>query len=120
MLAFDLLVPCTMIGFGRLFLTKAPKNINYLFGYRTSASMKNRATWEFAHRYIGTLWYRLGWLLLVLTLVLMLFFFGKDVNTVGNVSIVLVGIQLIPLVGSIIPTETALKRNFDQFGRKKS
>ena len=41
MLVIDLLIPLTMIGFGRLFLKKIPKDINALFGYRTSMSMKN-------------------------------------------------------------------------------
>lgn len=36
--------PVTMVGFGRLFMAKAPKNINMLFGYRTAMSMKNRDT----------------------------------------------------------------------------
>ena len=48
MLIMDLLVPVTLIGFGKYFKTKAPKEINAVFGYRTSMSMKNRDTWEFA------------------------------------------------------------------------
>ena len=36
MLIMDLLLPFTMIGFGRYFMKKAPKEINSVFGYRTS------------------------------------------------------------------------------------
>ena len=50
MLIMDLLLPFTMIGFGRYFTKKAPKEINSVFGYRTSMSMKNKDTWEFAHK----------------------------------------------------------------------
>ena len=50
MLIMDLLIPTVMVLFGRAFLKKAPKEINYVFGYRTSRSMKNRDTWEFAHQ----------------------------------------------------------------------
>ena len=46
MLIMDLLLPFTMIGFGRYFMKKAPKEINSVFGYRTSMSMKNKDTWE--------------------------------------------------------------------------
>ena len=53
MLIMDLLLPFTMIGFGRYFMKKAPKEINSVFGYRTSMSMKNKDTWEFAHKYCG-------------------------------------------------------------------
>ena len=58
MLIMDLLLPFTMIGFGRYFMKKAPKEINSVFGYRTSMSMKNKDTWEFAHKYCGKVWYR--------------------------------------------------------------
>ena len=64
MLIMDLLIPFTMIGFGYIFLKKAPKNINTLFGYRTTMSMKNKDTWEFAHKYCGKLWYVWGMILL--------------------------------------------------------
>ena len=40
MLIMDLLLPFTMIGFGRYFMKKAPKEINSVFGYRTSMSIK--------------------------------------------------------------------------------
>ena len=53
MLIMDLLLPFTMIGFGRYFMKKAPKEINSVFGYRTSMSMKNKDTWKFAHKYCG-------------------------------------------------------------------
>ena len=50
MLIMDLLIPFTMIGFGKMFLKKAPDQINYVFGYRTSMSMKNQDTWVIAER----------------------------------------------------------------------
>ena len=50
------LLPFTMIGFGRYFMKKAPKEINSVFGYRTSMSMKNKDTWEFSHKYCGKVW----------------------------------------------------------------
>ena len=60
MLIMDLLIPFTMIGFGKMFLKKAPDQINYVFGYRTSMSMKNQDTWVFAHHYCGKIWYICG------------------------------------------------------------
>ena len=48
MLIMNLLIPFTMIGFGRHFMRKAPQKINGIYGYRTTMSMKNRETWEFA------------------------------------------------------------------------
>ena len=36
MLIMDLILPFTMIGFGKYFMKKAPKEINSVFGYRTT------------------------------------------------------------------------------------
>lgn len=35
---------------------RPPKKINSFYGYRTAMSMKNRETWEFAHKHCGKLW----------------------------------------------------------------
>lgn len=119
MLVMDLLIPAVMIGFGRSFMTKAPQNINATFGYRTTMSMKNKDTWEFAHKYCGKLWFRCGLVLLPLSVIPLLFVLNKDITTVGNVGLIVAGVQLVPLVGSIFPTEAALKRTFDQNGLRR-
>ena len=119
MLVMDLLIPAIMIGFGRSFMTKAPQNINATFGYRTAMSMKNKDTWEFAHKYCGKLWFRCGLVLLPLSVIPLLFVLNKDISTVGNVGLIVAGVQLVPLVGSIFPTEAALKRTFDQNGLRR-
>ena len=46
MLITDLLIPTTMMVFGKLFMKKAPDSINPVFGYRTAMSMKNKETWQ--------------------------------------------------------------------------
>ena len=68
MMVMELLIPLIMIIFGKYFSKKSPKEINYLFGYRTSMSMKNKDTWEFAHKYCGKLWLKIGWIMFVVSL----------------------------------------------------
>ena len=119
MLIMDLLIPFTMIGFGYFFLKKVPKNINALFGYRTTMSMKNKDTWDFAHNYIGKLWYRIGLFLLPLSIIPLLFVLGKDKDTVGNLGAAIVMIQLVFLIVPIFPTERALKKTFDKKGNRR-
>lgn len=113
MLLMDLLIPLTMIGFGRIFLNKAPKNINAIFGYRTTMSMKNKDTWEFAHKFCGKLWFRCGVVLLPISVIPLIFVLNKSIDTIGTVGGIICAIQLIPLVGAIFPTEAALKKTFD-------
>ena len=110
MLIMDLLLPFTMIGFGRYFMKKAPKEINSVFGYRTSMSMKNKDTWEFAHKYCGKVWYVCGMVMLPITVIFMLLVIRKNEDCVGSIGGIICAVQLIPLIGSILPTEIALKR----------
>lgn len=119
MLIMDLLLPFTMIGFGRYFIKKAPKEINAVFGYRTSMSMKNRETWEFAHKYCGKIWYICGLIMLPITVLCLLLVIGKGEDYVGTVGGIVCGAQLIPLIGSIFPIEIALKKNFDKNGKRR-
>ena len=119
MLVMVLIVPITMIVFGRLFSNKVPKDINHTFGYRTKRSMMNKDTWKFAHAYIGKLWFICGLILMPISVAIMVFVLGKGTDTVGTVGAILTVVQMIPMIGAIIPTEYALKKNFDELGRRR-
>ena len=100
-------------------MKNAPKEINAVFGYRTPMSMKNKDTWEFAHEYCGKIWYVCGLILLPITVVCLLLIIGKSEDYVGMGGGIICGVQLIPLIVSIFPTEMALKKNFDKNGNRK-
>lgn len=119
MLIMNLLIPLIMILFGRYFVKKAPDKINILFGYRTTMSMKNQDTWQFAHKYCGKIWFVCGSVLLPVTVAGMLLLIGKDKDFIGNVGSIICMLQLIPLVLTILPTEIALKKTFDKDGNRK-
>lgn len=119
MLAMDLLIPAIMILCGHFFQKKAPGAINPVFGYRTSMSMKNQETWEFAHHTCGRLWYRWGWGMAAVTAAALLLVLGKDQDTVGTVGEVVCIAQLIPLFGTIVLVETALRARYDRNGIPK-
>ena len=57
MLIMVLLIPLTMLFFGWLLFRKIPKEINYVYGYRTKRSMMNEETWRFANQYFEKAWY---------------------------------------------------------------
>lgn len=119
MLIMALLIPCSMIGFGKLFLKRSPKDINAVFGYRTNMSMKNKDTWNFAHKHCGKLWYVGGIVLLPISAIAMLCALGKSTDFTGTVGGIICTVQLIAAIGSIFPTESALKKNFDKNGNRK-
>lgn len=114
----DMMLPLIMIICGKWFLKSAPKEINMVVGYRTSMSMKNKDTWDFAHKYCGKLWYKWGMVMLPVSAVAMLFALGKNENTVGIVGGIICTAQVIILIGSIYPTEKALRKNFDRNGKR--
>ena len=117
--ACDLLIPVMMLGFGKIMRKHAPKDINYIFGYRTTRSMKNDDTWKFAHEYCGRLWCKIGIIMLIPPVIVHIPFYNSNENTIGMVATIVMTIQVIVLIASIFPTEIALKKNFNDDGTRK-
>ena len=115
----SLLVPVIVIITGRMMWKHYPKNVNGLIGYRTTLSMRNIDTWKFANEYCGRLWYRIGILMLIFSIIICLLFFKASYNTAFMASLILIAIQCIILVATIFPTENALKREFSEEGRRR-
>ena len=118
MTLMTMLLPLVMLLLGLYFTRKSPKEINYLFGYRTTRSMKNKDTWEFAHKKIGKLWLAVGAIILPVSAVIMVLVLGQSKDVIGNTGSVIVLLQLVPLIATIFPVEKALKENFDEEGNK--
>ena len=119
MLIMVLLIPLTLLFFGWLLFRKTPKEINYVYGYRTKRSMMNEETWRFANQYFGKAWYLCGLISVPLSVMAITLVLGKGTETVGTIGGIITMLQMIPLVGAMIPTEIALKKNFDENGRRK-
>ena len=114
-----LLIPLTMIFFGWLLFRKTPKEINYVYGYRTKRSMMNEETWRFANQYFGKAWYLCGLISVPLSVIAIALVFGKGPGTVGMVGGIITMLQMLPLIGAIVPTESELKKNFDENGKRR-
>ena len=114
-----LLIPLTMIFFGWLLFRRTPKKINYVYGYRTKRSMMNEETWRFANQYFGKVWYLCGLILAPLSVIAIAIVFGKEPGTVGTVGGIITMLQMLPLIGAIVPTESELKKNFDENGKRR-
>lgn len=114
-----LLIPGVMILFGGLFLKKPPKEINGLYGYRTTMSMKNKDTWDFANKAIGKLWFKLGIELFIITVICVTVMLGVNKELLGKYGLVLFYLQIAVLILSIFPVERKLKENFNKNGTRK-
>lgn len=113
------IIPAMMVIFGRVMWKHPPKKINGVYGYRTKRSMKNMDAWNFAHEYCGKLWWRTGWIMLIFSVIIQLPFLKSGEDTIGVLGMILCIVQCAVLVLSIIPTEKALQRNFDDDGIRR-
>ena len=118
-IVFTLFIPVLMILCGYLMYKHTPKDINCLVGYRTAMSLKNQETWDFAHNYCGRLWVKVGaGMTIISALVCGPYFFMSSGKATVIMCIAEV-IQVVFLCWTIVPTERALKDNFDQDGNRK-
>ena len=118
MLVMSCIIPLIMLAFGAFFKRGGAKEPNWAFGYRTFMSMKNKDTWKFAHEYCGKLWYKLGWIMLLVTLAAMFLMRGDDQRTNLLGTFIMIA-QIASLLLTIIIVELALKRKFDKDGNRK-
>lgn len=107
-------LPILMIILGQVLLKKPPKNINGIYGYRTSMSMKNKDTWEFAHRYCGNLWVKSGIAMLPVVVL-----WQVVTARLSMWSILLTQIEVVVMLATVVLTEVALRRTFDKNGIRK-
>lgn len=108
----NLLAPCLLIICGWMMWKHCPKEINGVVGYRTKQSMRNRDTWQFANEYCGRLWWKLGWILLLPSALVLVPFYQSGDAMIGIVSGILATVQCIVLIGSVFPVENALRKRF--------
>lgn len=113
------MIPFMMILFGYIFKNNPPKDINSIYGYRTSMSKKNMDTWNFAHHYFGKLWFVIGIIILPVSIIPMFFFIKQSTDVVGTAGSIIEIIQIIVLLIPIYSTEKALKKTFDENGNRR-
>ena len=118
MLIMALLIPTSMIVIGAIYVKRPPKNINIIYGYRTTRSMKSQEAWEFANRLIGKYWLIIGLIMIVPFGLSMLFVLNKSDDIIGIFGAILLLVEIIPLEIPIFFVEKALKKNFDENGNK--
>lgn len=119
-LIVSLFIPVFMIIYCNVYRVKAPKDMNGSNGYKTTMSRLSKDTWEFANHYYNRIMRIAGWILLMISIMVMFFTFGKDDNIIFNSILALFGIQIVVILICIIPTEKALRKNFDEYGNKRN
>jgi uncharacterized membrane protein len=94
-----------------------PKEINSLYGYRTTLSMKSQQNWDEGNRYSTALIIKCGWVLvitgLIITALLMLVPISPEARTLTKV-ILMLACAFATVIILFRATEKHLKNKFDQ------
>lgn len=94
---------------GYLMYKYPPKKINFLVGYRTFSSMKNKEMWDFAHEYCGKIWMILGLMMVILSSILYLLVWLKIISFTENILLIIISGEVVILLLSIFIVENKLK-----------
>lgn len=118
-LVANTILPIIITISGIVLIKRVPNKINGGAGYRTAMSMKNHDTWVFANHYFGKVCAIVGPIMFILALAATIFVYGKDDKVISDLILAVVTIEALVLIASTIPTEKALRKNFDKDGRRK-
>jgi uncharacterized membrane protein len=84
-----------------------PKKINSLYGYRTTSSMENQEKWDFAQKYSSKEIMKLGFLLLISSLLSLI----TNFDNLTNMFIGL-GLMILIVIVLLLRVEKAIKIKF--------
>ena len=97
-----------------LFKAYPPKNRNWLYGYRTTRSMKSQETWDASNKYSVDLMIWISVITIICQVVTYLLF------EPATALLISCSVMCILLVGIFVIVEKHLKENFDREGNPKS
>ena len=120
LLAFAMLAgPVTLLILGGLYLYKPAPEANYSFGFRTYYGMGSIEAWQFSQKIAGLIFGVLGAALLVIMLIVILFFIGKDLLQVAMIAMVCLLIQVVLILAARIVVAALCKKYFDKNGDRR-
>lgn len=88
-----------------------PKKINALYGYRTNRSMLNQDIWDFANSFCTKQFLMYSGISFIAALVFA--YLAKEISWQP------MALMILSLAVSVIKTEQALTKNFDEEGKRK-
>ncbi len=74
--------------------------------------MQNMDTWKFAHEHFGKQWWKIGWIILLPSVLVLLPVYNSTENIISVVFLAVEAIQMVFLLYPISRTERALKSKF--------
>ncbi len=84
-----------------------PKKINYFYGYRSPASMKNQKVWDFSQHYSGIKMFQSGLALVAISFLNLFLNLSEGLQVSIGLSLV-----IVPCIYLFFSTERAIRKNF--------
>lgn len=107
------IIPFMILLIGYLMYKYPHKKINFLVGYRTFSSMKNKEMWDFAHEYCGKVWMILGLMMIIFSSILYFLVWLKVIAFTENIVSGIVLGEVGMLLLSIFIVENKLRKNIN-------
>ena len=108
-----LIPPIAILGIGIFWKVSPPKFQSEGLAYRTNLSSASKEAWNFAHYHCAKLWVRIGFMLLIVSL-LLLFVFPDNRK---DYFLWLIGGQMVLFCVSAFLVDALLKSSFDEQGK---
>ena len=112
---FVLAAPICILVFGLCFLFLPPKEANHRAGYRTYFGMGSVEAWRFSQRIAGLIFGALGALLLIIMLIVVFCFIGKDLLQIARTAVICllwqVGLTLIARISICVMAGVYFDKN---------
>lgn len=114
MIIINLAIGPLLLILSLIFKAFPPKDINWIYGYRTKRSMRSQETWEASNQYSADL---MMWVGIITTIAQVILYYLFEPATAVLVAC---GIMCILLVSTLFVVERYLKENFDSEGKRIS
>ncbi len=113
-----LIGPVLLVTLGAMYLLRPAPEANFKYGFRTYFGMGSIEAWRFSQKIAGLAFGGLGAILLLVMLIVVLTFFGKDLFRIANTAIICLlwqaGLSLIARLVVAIMCYTYFDKNGDR------
>ena len=111
--------PVLMLALGAMYLLRPAPEANFKYGFRTYFGMGSIEAWQFSQRIAGLIFGGLGVLLLVIMLIVVLTFIGKDLFRIAGTTIVCLIIQAVLTLAARVTISVLCWKYFDKDGNRR-
>ena len=118
MFIFTLIVPILMIVFGYIFGKEFPKKDKSMLAYKSKRAVLSDATWSFAHKNLGNIWFISGSIFFTLSILIMIMTKSDDMTTTIITGVIIIVSEAIVMLLEIGIIELLLKKKFDEKGKR--